>query len=97
MCKRSAFLESQMAKNGFWSKVLNTSSKMTDFKIPTDQFKLILTISSANEDEGSGSFCGQLWFSGLLPCMTLVTFQNSLTDTCWYDLSSFLYNTAELY
>ena len=55
---------------------------MADFKALTGQFKPILAILSANEDEGSGSFCGQLWFSGLLPCMTLVTFQNSLTDTC---------------
>ena len=82
MCKRSAFLESQMAKKWILIEVLNISPKMTDFKILTGQFKLILTISSANQHEGSGSFCGQLWFSGLLPCMTLVTFQNSLTDTC---------------
>ena len=82
MCKRSAFLESQMAKKWILIEVLNISPKMTDFKISTGQFNHILTISSANDDEGSGSFCGQLWFSGLLPCMTLVTFQNSLTDTC---------------
>ena len=60
-----------MAENGFSSKLLNISPKMTDFKIPTCQFKLILTISSANEDEGSGSFCEKIMVFRITPMYDL--------------------------
>ena len=56
-----------------WILIESTQYKpqMTDFKIPTCQFKLILTISSANEDEGSGSFCEKIMVFRITPMYDL--------------------------
>ena len=44
---------------------------MTDFKALTGQFKPILAILSANEDEGSGSFCEKIMVFRITPMYDL--------------------------
>ena len=84
MCKRGAFLESPMAKNGFWSKVLNISPKWPILKFQLVNLSSFWPFHQPMRMKEVGVSVKKLWFSGLLPCMTLVTFQNSLTDTCWF-------------
>ena len=61
-----------------WILIESTQYKpqMTDFKIPTCQFKLILTISSANEDEGSGSFCEEIMVFRITPIVNFANWSN---------------------